>query len=149
MVGTLGGVTAAPPSRRIPVRLLAVPAALVGIALMHGLQCKDGMPALPMAHAGVHSIDTTASAGDRVDHLVTDTLHAVKTAADAAGDPVMLGGVLAACMVAILTWLAVSTLRPPRATATAAIPIRAGPTRAARAALPRAPTLAQLCVLRT
>lgn len=82
-------------------------------------------------------------------HMVADVLHAVKTTADAVGEPMTLGGILAACLVAILTWLAASTLRLQRTSASVACPIRAGPTRATRAAVPRAPSLAQLCVLRT
>lgn len=115
---------------------------------MHGLQCKDGMPAMPMSVSVsiTHSAQTVVGAEDPMDHLVTGALHAVQTAV---GAPMVLDGILAACLVAILTWLAASTLRLRRTFAAVACAIRAGTTRATRAALPRAPTLAQLCVLRT
>ncbi|WP_249643807.1 hypothetical protein [Nocardia sputi] len=146
-------MTATLPSRTVCARLLVVLAALGGIALAHGLQCEDGMPAMSapmsMTHSIMQSAQTTGGAADQMDQLVAGTLPAVKTVGDAVGEPMTLGGILAACMVVVLTWLAISTLRLRQTSAVLVCPIRAGPTRAARAASPRAPTLAQLCVLRT
>ncbi|MFH5227582.1 hypothetical protein [Antrihabitans spumae] len=145
-------MTATSPSRGISARLLAVLAVLAGLALAQGLQCRDGMPAMSlpgsMPQSVMYSAPADTDASDDAD-LVTGAFHIVKAAADAAGEPMALGGVLAACLVAVLTWLAASTLRLRRTSVAVGCPIRAGPSRAAHAALPRAPTLAQLCVLRT
>ncbi len=105
---------------------------------------------ISMPHMGMHSATAAADVGtgDLAD-LAAGTLRLVTTGADAADDPTMLGGILAACLVGVLRWFAASILRLLRTAVTAVCPIRAGPTYAARAALPRAPTLAQLCVIRT
>ncbi|NNH70579.1 hypothetical protein HLB23_12020 [Nocardia uniformis] len=140
-------MTATSPPRGVSARLLAVLAALAGIALVHGLQCEDGMPVpVSMSHSMTHSVETVGAADGPMDHLVTGALDAVE---NVIGAPMTLGGLLAACLVAILAWWSASALRMPRPIAAVACPIRAGPRRATRTALPRAPTLAQLCVLRT
>lgn len=105
---------------------------------------------ISMPHMGMHSATAAENVGigDLV-NLAAGTLEIMTTVADAADDPTMLGGILAACLVGVLSWFAASILRLRRTVVTVVCPIRAGPTYAASTALPRAPTLAQLCVLRT
>lgn len=144
-------------------RLVAVLAVLVGVALTVGLQCTDGM-AMPMAHGAsadaAMACDSPSSAvaaihvADRAATADMGQVAATGTAPDAAADDGapgsgVVGGVLATCLAVFLAvvvvlaalrpgplWGAVRLLRPARVVAI-------------RAVRPRAPTLAELCLLRT
>lgn len=152
-------------------------AVLAGLGFAVGLQCTDGMAtgmasAMPMpmsiAH-GANSANSTAGAFDspttmaaspadrRMAPADTDLLTATSSAPVAAfavapdDSPSSsgLGGVLATCLAFILAVVAaVATLRPGRLRSVARLlrPARATVIRALR---PRAPSLAELCVLRT
>ncbi|HEY8455380.1 MAG TPA: hypothetical protein VIL34_07285 [Actinopolymorphaceae bacterium] len=166
MTGTAGHARAV---RGRLVRLVAVLAVLAGVALAVGLQCTDGM-AMPMAHgasadaAMACSSSPSAMAERHVPERVTSADSGGLTAAacptpGAAESFVLaengspgsggMGGVLATCLAFILavvvavaslrpgpSWGVVRLLRPARAVAT-------------RAVQPLAPSLAELCLLRT
>ncbi|MBF6289751.1 hypothetical protein IU436_26510 [Nocardia farcinica] len=148
------------PRRAALLRLAVVLSAFVGIALVHGAQCQTGMP-MGMAHSaavlsgvagpcgaqvddsGIHGHDHGLDSG--VGAEATDTPMTVVD--DAAPAPPV--GLVMACLAAFLALLA--TIAFPRREVVATVLRRArdmGMTRV-RAVLPRAPTLAELCVLRT
>ncbi|WP_144065801.1 hypothetical protein [Lentzea albidocapillata] len=113
-------------------RLAVILAVLAGLALVVGVQCADSMS---MAHDGHElTVERPVAAGMLV-------------ALDASGDS-DTGGALVACLMLIVAVIAIAAgLRLPGLRSSAAI-LR--PVRAALAAvvLPRAPSLASLCLLR-
>ena len=148
------------PRRAALLRLAVVLSAFVGIALVHGTQCQTGMP-MGMAHSaavlngvagpcgaqvddlGIHERDHAGESGVGIE--ATDTPMTVVV--DAAPAPPV--GLVMACLAAFLAFLA--TIVFPRRGVVATVLRRAqeaGMT-GVRAVLPRAPTLAELCVLRT
>ncbi|MGV9753222.1 hypothetical protein [Nocardia farcinica] len=148
------------PRRAALLRLAVVLSAFVGIALVHGAQCQTGMP-MPMSHSAAVLSGVTGQCGAQVDDSgshghdngldfgvgaeATDT--PMMAADDAAPAPPV--GLVMACLAAFLALLA--TIAFPRREVVATVLRRAqdrGMTRV-RAILPRAPTLAELCVLRT
>ncbi|MFI7676315.1 hypothetical protein [Actinophytocola sp. NPDC049390] len=165
MTGTARPVLAA---RGRLARLVAVLAVLAGLAVAVGLQCTDGM-AMPMAH-GATSAGASAPCGSQAD-MTASHPEASGMPADtgqlAAACPVLgaavalanadegssrsggLGGVLATCLAFILAVVAaMAVLRPShfRGVVRMLRPARVAVTRALR---PQAPSLAELCLLRT
>ncbi|UAK33321.1 hypothetical protein K8O92_04870 [Nocardia asteroides] len=150
-------------ARRVALLRLAVAlSAFVAIALVHGAQCQTGMPMGMMAHSaamvgGVAGQCGGAQVGDagfhehdhgpdsRVGVQAADT--PLTVADDAVPAPPV--GLVMACLAAFLAMLA--TLAFPRRDVVATV-LRRAPDVAmirVRAVLPRAPTLVELCVLRT
>ncbi len=147
-------------------RFVAVLVVLAGVALAVGLQCADGI-AIPMAHAA--SADAAMACGspaavasspvpEHVASVDSGQLTAVCAATGTAGFFVLVqggspdsggvGGVLAACLAFILAVVAaVAALRPGplRGVGQLLRPARVAVSRAVR---PRAPSLAELCLLR-
>ncbi|AVH20818.1 MULTISPECIES: hypothetical protein [Nocardia] len=143
------------------LRLAVALSAFVAIALVHGAQCQTGMP-MTMAHsaamvggvagqcggaqvgdAGIHEHDHGPDSGVGVQAADTP----LTVADDAVPAPPV--GLVMACLAAFLAMLA--TLAFPRRDVVATV-LRRAPDVAmirVRAVLPRAPTLAELCVLRT
>ncbi|SEP53343.1 hypothetical protein [Amycolatopsis saalfeldensis] len=142
---------------------MAVLAVLAGLVLLHGQHCADGMSAMPHGAVSVTSETGTASCasatmadtGSRSTTMLTEVCPAGASAgvvARAAGMPLGsggMGGVLATCLAFIVA--VVSTLlglRPSwRPVAVAAW--LSGRVVRIRAVRPRAPSLAELCLLRT
>ncbi len=159
-----------------PARLVVVVGVLVGLALGHGVQCTDGMiaalavehvassgmavgsaqdGAAPAAMAGVerHSPDDVTAADAAHQVTAVSVLPGAAAVSPLAGDGQFgshgLCGGLAACLAFIVAAVAVIVgLRPPwlRIFAPALMSRRAAVIRAVHS---RAPSLAELCLLRT
>ncbi|MGH4016122.1 MAG: hypothetical protein ACRDSL_19805 [Pseudonocardiaceae bacterium] len=160
-------------ARAYLARLVAVAAVLAGLALAHGLQCTDGMTAAMHAAPGASmAVGTAQDCGspaaamaavdgyvpervapadtsDRLTALCTVPGGAVALAGDNTPGSRGLGGVLATCLAFIVAVVAaVVALRPtgPRRIVRMLRSVRLAVN---RAALLRAPSLAELCLLRT
>ncbi|MCE7004578.1 DUF6153 family protein [Kibdelosporangium philippinense] len=116
-------------------RLVAVIAVLVGVVLMHGLQCSDDM-------TGMHS---DGGAGMVHEHSATPANDHDPGPADSDG----LGGMLMTCLAFIV--VIVTAMVGLRLVGLVNLDRLIRAVRAARAGmtLPRGPSLAQLCLLRT
>jgi hypothetical protein len=134
------------------VRLVAVLAVLAGLALAVGLQCTDGMAgAMPISAAGV-SIECGApatmdgsAAHQMADECPAGTAAHVPDTSNFDG----LGHVLATCLAFIVAVAAaVVSLRPGGLRGVVRV-VRSLRVVAMRAVQPRAPSLAELCLLRT
>lgn len=126
-------------------RLVAVVAVLAGLVLTHGLPCADGA-------TGTHAAGTTCGHVRPADGL-TDAAAPVPVSACAAPagalDAGGFGGVLATCLAFVMAVVAAATgLRPARLW-NAGRAVRSARAALARTVLPRAPSLAALCLLRT
>jgi hypothetical protein len=150
-------------------RLVAVLAVLAGLVLLHSPHCTDGMSALPHLAASVGSgtASATASCGSSARMLeagsqpatMVDQLAAVCPVVGAAGVGTVaagsshgadgMGGLLATCLAFIVAVLA--TLLGVRPSWQQVGLVARLSERAARirAVVPRAPSLAELCLLRT
>ncbi|WP_157367715.1 hypothetical protein [Alloactinosynnema sp. L-07] len=149
-------------------RLVAVVAVLAGLALAVGLQCTDGM-AMPMAHPATSAaagtgcgLPATMATDHGLGHVVpadiglpSGACPAPNMAAtfafarDDASGTHDLGGMLATCLAFLIAAVtAVAVLRPAvvRGVVRVLPPVRVAVVRAVR---PRAPSLAELCLLRT
>ncbi|MFJ8814827.1 DUF6153 family protein [Amycolatopsis thermoflava] len=138
-------------------RLVAVLAVLAGLVLLHSPHCTDGMSAMPHLSASAGSA-TMTDAGSQPAAMVGQ-FSAVCPAIEAEGAGVVavgsshgsdgMGGLLATCLAFIVAVLA--TLLGLRPSWRAVGLMARLPERVARirAVLPRAPSLAELCLLRT
>lgn len=146
------------------LRLAVVVSAFVGIALIQGAQCQAGMP-MGMAQSlatidgatsdrcGVVSVD--AKGGHEADDghdsgmgiVVPDAPMAVPVAEDP--EPVVPAGLVMACLAVFLALLVAFALPRRGGIAHRVRLVQAVGMTRVRSALPRAPTLAELCVLRT
>ncbi|TDP38637.1 hypothetical protein DFR75_103294 [Nocardia ignorata] len=147
------------PRRAALLRLAIVLSALVGIALVHGAQCQAGMP-MGMAQSvvmrddagqcGARGDDPSSHAHDR-GHDSGKGVQApdapMPMVEDAAPAPPV--GLAMACLAAFLALLAVFVFARREVTVTVLRQVQNVGLTGVRAVLPRAPTLAQLCVLRT
>ena len=167
IVAMTGAARPAQTARGHLARLVAVVAVLAGLALAVGLQCTDGM-AMPMAHAATSATaatdcgpPATMAADHRPGHVVPadtgpppaacpalDMAGTFASAHDGASGTHDLGGLLATCLAFLIAAVtAVAVLRPAvvRGVVRMLPPVRVAVIRAVR---PRAPNLAELCVLR-
>jgi hypothetical protein len=141
-------VGARPAMRGHLARFVAVLAVLAGLALAVGLQCTDGTAAMPMDMAGAAvECGSPSMVAEQAGHHVVDPC----LPADASGASGFdgLGGVLATCLAFIIAVVAAAVLlRPLRASGVfkALQLVRVSVFTALR---PRAPSLAELCLLRT
>ncbi|PZS08860.1 MAG: hypothetical protein DLM55_07840 [Acidimicrobiales bacterium] len=139
---------------RMPARwLLAVVVLLAGLLLAHGVQCTDGMTMhLPTAHDS-HVSQTMAPMGtdtvNMLDHVAPAAAGLVVAAVDnsipSPMTPGMLLGTCLAMLAAVVFTLAITLGRAPT---WLLHPVATGVRRHIAPLLP-APSLAQLCVLRT
>ncbi|BDT85569.1 MULTISPECIES: hypothetical protein [Nocardia] len=148
------------PRRAALLRLAVVLSAFVGIALVQGAQCQTGMP-MGMVQSAVmfdgvagqcatgvngpsaHEHDHGHDSGMGID--MPDTPMAM--ADDAAPTPP--AGLVMACLAAFLALLAAFMFPRREVVTTALRQAQDVGITGVRAVLPRAPTLAELCVLRT
>jgi hypothetical protein len=132
------------------VRLLAVVAVLVGLALTHGFQCTDDMTTVMRGASGASAGMAGGVAHD--DHAAARMAHAdTGVSGIAAGDSSGsrgLGAVLATCLAFIVAVVA-GVLGLRRAGLGVVRVLDSAPVVAIRAAIPRTPSLAELCLLRT
>jgi peptidoglycan/LPS O-acetylase OafA/YrhL len=147
-------------------RLVAVLAVLAGLVLLHSPHCTDGMTAMPHLAASVGSGTSTAAASCGSSATMTEPGSQPATTADqlaavcpAAGVGAVaagsshgsdgMGGLLATCLAFIVAVLAALLgVRPSRQQIGLVARLSDYATRI-RAVVPRAPSLAELCVLRT
>lgn len=156
-------------------RLVVVVGVLAGLVLAHGVQCTDGMTAMaiehvansgmavgfaqdgaaPAAMAGVerHSPDDVTAADTAHQVTAVYVLPGAAAVSPLAGDGPFgshgLCGGLAACLVFIVAVVAVIVaLRPPLLRIFVPV-LMSGRAAVIRAVHPRAPRLAELCLLRT
>ncbi|GAD83366.1 hypothetical protein FEK33_21150 [Nocardia asteroides NBRC 15531] len=148
------------PRRVALLRLAVVLSAFVGIALAHGTQCQTGMP-MGMTHSAAVLSGVTGHCGAQVDdsdihqhdngldsEVAAEATNTSLTPVDDAEHAPTVGLAMA-CLAAFLALLA--TFAFPRKEIVAIVLRRTqdmGMT-GVRSALPRAPTLAELCVSRT
>jgi hypothetical protein len=126
-------------------RLVVVVAVLAGLGLAAGLQCTDGM-AVPL---GGHAAAATVMVGDGPELMTSTDAEHPPVSGVASGSHGM-GGVMAACLVLlVVAVVAVAGLARPELFRMADRVYRSVRVAASRAALPRASSLAELCVLRT
>lgn len=138
-------------ARGFLARFFAVFAVLAGLVLAHGVQCAEGMSvmhdargATMVAGVAMECGAPTATVADAC--TAADPVGAVTPAGD--GSP-GLGGVLATCLAFIVAVVAaIAGLRPTEFRHVVRI-CRATRAAVLRTALPRAPSLAELCLLRT
>jgi hypothetical protein len=144
LCGVSGTVRHPSAARDRLVRLLVVVAVLTGLVLTLGLQCTDGMG------SGTHvamGMSTTADGGTSAMDVGEPSMAVV--VADGAPGSHDLGSLLAACLVFIVAVAAaVAVFRPARLAGFVRLFDVARGT-VVRAVEQRAPSLAQLCVLRT
>jgi len=132
------------------VRLLAVVAVLVGLALTHGFQCTDDMTTM-YGRPGVSSsmAEDVAQDAHAADRMIPADTGALGLVEGGSPGPRGLGGVLATCLAFIVAVVAgVLGLRRAGLGSVVGILQSAGVV-AIRVVVPRAPSLAELCVLRT
>jgi hypothetical protein len=133
-------------------RLAAVLAVLAGLVLAVGLQCTDGsMAAMPMNAASVSmKCGVPATMEGPAEHWMTNACPA-GTAAHVLGtsDFDGLGGVLATCLAFIVAVAAAVVSFRPGGLHGVVRMVRSLRVVAMRAVQPRAPSLAELCLLRT
>ncbi|MGW5440739.1 MULTISPECIES: hypothetical protein [Nocardia] len=154
------------PRRVALLRLAVVVSAFVGIALIQGTQCQAGMPmgtaraqavaaidgatvdqcgAVPIDARAEHQVDPGHDSAMGVAGL--DAPIAVAVAEDL--DPVLPAGLVMACLAAFLALLVVFALPRRGGFAHRVRLVQDVGMTGVRSVLPRAPTLAELCVLRT
>jgi hypothetical protein len=146
-------------ARGFLARLVAVVAVLAGVVLVQGLQCAGGMSGMHVASGmtcshpvAMDSVDghftqeTVTSA--EADQLPTSGCAVASGATDSHLDSDGLGGVLAACLAYLVAVVAAMTgLRPIMLRCVDRLRFVHAPT--IRRVLSRAPSLAELCLLRT
>ncbi|MEU0470700.1 hypothetical protein ABZ215_42465 [Amycolatopsis sp. NPDC006131] len=154
-------------------RLVAVVAVLAGLVLAHGLQCNDGMTVMHAASGASMAADAThdcgaaavtAAAVDVVspesippveasqrlaDRCTASHTRAVVLAAGSSPGSHGLGGLLATCLAFIVAVVAALVGLRPTGLRGIVPMLRSARVAMMRAALPRAPSLAELCLLRT
>ncbi len=148
------------PRRAALLRLAVVLSAFVGIALVHGAQCQTGMPmgmvqSVVVLDGAAGQCDTVASDPGPHEHDhglgsgtgVNASDSPMTMADDAAPAPPV--GLVMACLAAFLALLAAFVFARRGVVATVLLQAQDVGMTGVRAVLPRAPTLAQLCVLRT
>lgn len=137
---------------------------LAGLMLLHARHCTEGMSAMPHAAAAVHADTPAGSCGSAttttgVRVAAADPLTVVCPGVDGAGMAVVfigsapgsrgMGGLLATCLAFLVAVLAtLLTLRRSRWQGLL-LPRRSDGAAPLRAFCPRAPRLAELCLLRT
>jgi hypothetical protein len=142
-------------ARGLLARLVAVVAVLAGVVLAQGLQCAGGMSGMHVA-SGMTCSHPVAM--DSVDgHFTQETVTSTEAGqlptsgcavADSHLDSDGLGGVLAACLAYLVAVVAAMTgLRPIMPQRVDRLRFAHAPT--IRRVLSRAPSLAELCLLRT
>jgi hypothetical protein len=146
-------------------RLVAMVAVLAGLALAHGLQCTDGMTVMPAGPGtgmpvGVHGDGASAIA--RIDGVSMNGVAPVDTdqrhpdghpavfvpAGDSTPGSTGLGGVLAACLAIIVAVVVAAAGSRPTGFRIVVRMLRSVRVPVASTALPRAPSLSALCLLR-
>lgn len=123
-------------------RLVVVIGVLAGVVFAHGVQCTDGMTT--MAVKQVASSSMALGAGQDAAPAV------IAFVGDSSPGSHGPGGVLAACLMFIVAVVAVSVgLRSALFRIFVAVLTFGGGRRVFRVVAPRAPKLAELCLLRT
>ena len=129
------------------MRLVAVIAVLVGLALLHSPRCADGMIATgSMAHSGGSGMAAGGVQGCADPVAAANTPVRTGNSLPGAGD---MGGILATCLTfLVMVLVAISVLCPAwlRIVVTRRVPERRA---MIRPIWLQAPSLAELCVLRT
>jgi hypothetical protein len=159
MTGTARPVRAA---RGHFARLVAVLAVFAGLAVAVGMQCTDGMAVMPMAHGAdsapmaCGSPASTATAHERVAPADNGPLTvacaapgvAAAYAESEAPGTGGLGGLLATCLAFLVA--VVTLVASLRSAGLRSVPVMVGSARVRliRTLRPRAPSLAELCLLR-
>jgi hypothetical protein len=134
------------------VRLVVVVAVLTGLVLTLGLQCTDGMSTGMHTSLGTSTaLDTRSHGGDFAVDARAAVAHADLLASPMTGssDSRDTGGLLATCLAFIIAVAAAVVVLRPTGWATTVRLLDTMRGAVVRAVVPWAPSLAQLCVLRT
>ncbi len=159
-------------ARAYLARLVAVAAVLAGLSLAYGLQCAGGMTAAVHAAPGASmavgaaqdggapaamaAVDgsvpervATAGTSDQLTAMRAVPGGAVALAGDDSPGSRGLGGVLATCLALIVAVAAAVVALRPTGSRSIVRMLKSVRLRLGRTALPRTPSLAELCLLRT
>lgn len=154
-------------------RLVVVVGVLAGLVFAHGVQCTDGMTAMPIEQGASWGMVVGAAQDGAVpavlagvkrhspdDVTATDSAHQITAVPSAAGVFALggdrspgshgLGGVMTACLACIVAVVAVIVgLRPSLLRIFVPVLTSGFGRRVIRTVPPRAPSLAELCLLLT